>query len=119
MMKIILYGTQQDCEDFQKQVGKSPPLAFRQIEYNACRDYDGFIRDLRAPCDAVFVLADGADGMEGVIAARDLKPDTPLVWFSDDKGFGPQSYRVKCAYFAPKPLTPDKLQTAFALCGLQ
>lgn len=49
-------------------------------------------------------MADNAAGMEGVIAVQNVHPDTPIVWFSNDKNFVAQSYRLGVAYFAVKPI---------------
>ena len=57
--------------------------------------------------DLIIVLADGADGMEGVIAAKNADGDTPVIWLSDDEGFGAQSYRLGCTYFHKKPTPLD------------
>ncbi len=82
-------------------------------------DYDSFIRELpRQRCDMVIVARNGADGMEGAFAVRDLLPRVPLVWFSDDNGFGPQSYRVGCEYFAPRPITDEQMHRALSRCGI-
>ncbi len=51
--------------------------------------------------------------MEGVIAVKNLYPQCPVAWISNDKGFGIQSYRLGCAFFAEKPLTKKKIAIAF------
>ena len=45
----------------------------------------------------IIVAVDGAIGMEGVIASKNIRPDTAVIWFSDDKAFGAQSYRLGCS----------------------
>ena len=62
------------------------------------------------------IAMDGADGMEGVIAAKSVCKDVPVLWFSDDNGFGAQSYRLGCAYFHKKPVPPQVLSAAIARC---
>ena len=62
------------------------------------------------------VTVNGAEGMEGVIAARDLWKNVPVIWFSDDNGFGVQSYRLGCAYFHKKPISAGILSAAIAKC---
>ena len=54
--------------------------------------------------------------MEGVIAAKSLLKNVPVVWFSNDSGFGAQSYRLGCAYFHPKPVSAEILSAAIAKC---
>ena len=39
-----------------------------------------------------------------VIAAKNADGDTPVIWLSDDEGFGAQSYRLGCTYFHKKPI---------------
>lgn len=64
----------------------------------------------------ILVLADRSRGMEGVYAAKETRPEIPVFWFSDDEGFGMQSYRLECDYFAVKPVTEEKLKMAFHRC---
>ncbi len=78
------------------------------------RTYDEFIGSVTASgCRVMVVAQPGAKGMEGVRAARVLLPEVPLLWFSDDKGFGPESYRAGCSYFSAEPLTPALVERAF------
>ena len=62
------------------------------------------------------VLAGGAAGMEGVYLARQVIPELPVFWFSDDSQFGMQSHRLDCTYFSTKPMTDDKLRRALRHC---
>lgn len=57
--------------------------------------------------------------MEGVIAAKTLCLDIPVLWFSEDGDFGAQSYRLGCTYFHQKPLSPEILLAALAKCMQQ
>jgi len=63
------------------------------------------------------VLADGAKGMECVYRTKETRPNLPVFWFSDDEGFGIQSYRLNCAYFSTKPVTLDKIHHAIHRCN--
>ena len=54
--------------------------------------------------------------MEGVIAAKNADRDTPVIWLSDDEGFGAQSYRLGCTYFHKKPIPLEKLKEALHKC---
>ena len=47
--------------------------------------------------------------MESVIATKSLCPKLPIIWFSNDKDFGAQSYRLGTDYFATKPVTNEHL----------
>ncbi len=62
------------------------------------------------------ILVNQADGMEGVYLTRERRPTLPLFWFSDDAGFGMQSHRLECDYFAVKPITAQKLRRALSRC---
>lgn len=64
----------------------------------------------------IVVMADGAEGMEGVMAARTLCPEVDLLWLSDDEGFGPQSYRLGCTYFGKKTITEQLVSHAYRRC---
>lgn len=104
-------------EDFDacvSGIGSLAELQYRQIQYTHADNFDLLLEILpRIKSDVILVLADGAEGMEGVIASKKLCPDTAVVWFSDDEGFGPQSYRLGCTYFASKPVTEHILSSAF------
>lgn len=92
-------------------------LTFRQVTYHYCNTYDDFLQILeQQQIDLMIIAVDGADGMEGVIAARKFQPETKLIWFSNDKAFGSQSYRLNCTYFAVKPITEELLETAVSRC---
>jgi len=64
----------------------------------------------------MIALADGAEGMECAYRSRERRPCLPVFWFSDDREFGMQSYRLNCAYFSTKPITEDKLNHAIQRC---
>ncbi len=82
-------------------------------------DYDEFIGGLSSSgCQMMVVARPGAEGMESVRAARILLPEVPLLWFSDDKGFGPESFRAGCSYFTAEPLTEDLVRHAFFRFGM-
>lgn len=65
------------------------------IHINDYADYDGFLSG--SPPGTIIIDMNGADGMDGVT----------ILWFSDDGGFGTQSYRLGCAYFHKKPISPE------------
>lgn len=64
----------------------------------------------------LLVLADGAEGMECVYRAKERRPSLPVFWFSNDRQFGMQSYRLNCAYFSIKPVTPESIHKALQRC---
>ena len=109
MPNIIIYGKHEESSSLISCAEFSPKHIFRHTDV-----YDTFLSYLSeyAP-QAIFILMDGATGMEGVIAARNLYPRCPVAWISNDKGFGIQSYRLGCAFFSEKPLTKKKIAIAF------
>lgn len=112
-MKIVIYGHGHEREEFCSLLEIQASLAFRQSEYKFCEDYDDFIKTLSdGEYDLIIVAVDGAIGMEGVIASKNIRPDTAVIWFSDDKAFGAQSYRLGCSYFSVKPVTDEALSNA-------
>ncbi len=87
------------------------------IHFNS---YDDFIAGLSERSYHMTIVAqNGAGGMESVRAAKILLPEVPLIWLSDDKAFGPESYRVGCAFFSAAPITPELLRSAFSRCNIQ
>ena len=116
-MRLILYGSKADNSELVRAISDIPELCYRHIRIEDYSDRDGFLAGLSgSPPDGVIVAMDGADGMEGVIAAKTLCRDIPVLWFSDDGDFGAQSYRLGCAYFHKKPLSPQILSAALAKC---
>ncbi len=110
-MSLLLYGSPADCALAQKLLPGETMMEFSSTEELAPALSKGAFA-------AIFILMDGADGMEGAIAARRQQPKLPLAWFSDDRNFAPQAYRLQADYFAPKPLTAEKLRLALLRCGL-
>lgn len=116
-MRLVLYGTKKDRADIESAVCTVPELCYRNIGIEDYSNYDLFIAKLdTSPPDCVVIAIDGADGMEGMIAARTVCRDVPVVWFSDDGGFGAQAYRLGCAYFHQKPLSPLIISEAISKC---
>lgn len=116
-MKLILYGTKDDRAEVARAVSTLPELCYRRIRIADYPDYDSFLAGLDAdPPDCVIIAMNGAEGMEGVIAARNTCRNAPILWFSDDGGFGAQSYRLGCTYFHQKPMSPEILSEAIGKC---
>ncbi len=116
-MRIMLYGTSEECKRIREMCETQTFLAFRNVEYIEKNDYESYVRALaEKDITGVLVLADGANGMEGVIASKEMRSQVPVAWFSDDVGFGCQSYRLNAAYFHSKPITPELLDIALNRC---
>ena len=116
-MKLVLYGTNADKKMLTEQISTLPICLYRNIRITDFSDYGSFIIGLtKSAPDCIVVMMDGADGMEGVIAAKNICKNVPVMWFSDDNGFGAQSYRLGCAYFHKKPVSPQVLSAAISKC---
>lgn len=112
-MNLCIYGTKSDQQIVFELIQSIPEYTYRKILYTMSSDYDDFLCKLERSCyDIIFVISQNASGMEGVIAARKIRPNVPVVWCSDDYNFGAQSYRLGCAYFTGKPLTKEIIATA-------
>ena len=105
-MLICVYDTANEAEILKAKITQIATAAYRRIAYRACQRYESFAKECKT-ADLIIVLADGADGMEG---------DTPVIWLSDDEGFGAQSYRLGCTYFHKKPIPLEKLKEALHKC---
>lgn len=108
-MNILVFGTENDADSFVDLMDYNEHFVFRKKNYTKTSDYDEFLKKLNDKQDVVFILANGAKGMESVIATKDLCPKIPIIWFSNDKDFGAQSYRLGTDYFATKPVTNEHL----------
>lgn len=115
VMRTLIYGTPCECSDAadaMRRMSRSADCEFRFVY-----SLESLPEQLAAFRPGLFVvLKNGAAGMEGVYCARRSQPDLPLFWFSDDCGFGMQSHRLECDYFAVKPFTTEKLQKAMRRC---
>lgn len=116
-MKILIYGSRADCNTSLTLLKTQSVFAFRKCKLICADNYDEYIIKLKnEKPNIVIVLANGADGMEGVITVREAYPEASVIWFSDDNGFGAQSYRLRCSYFAEKPVTVQKIKDAASKC---
>ena len=108
-MNILVFGSGNEIDEFIDSIDSHENFIFRKKSFTKSTDYDSFLEALKSPQDIVFVLEDGAIGMESVIASKSLCPNTPVIWFSNDKHFGAQSYRLGTEFFAKKPITSEHL----------
>lgn len=94
-MNIFIYGSSEDKEDIIRHIEEKTHLAFRVLNFHQTSDQHIFSEALQnRSYELIFVTQDGAAGMEGVITAQNTQPHTPIIWFSNDKDFGVQSYRL-------------------------
>ncbi len=116
-MEILIYGNEREKELLIQHMKSEACMAFRLMKYSHAEDYDTYLRELRTQeYDIVFVMADNAAGMEGVIALQNVNPQTPIVWFSNDKNFVAQSYRLGVTYFSVKPIDGKTVNLALQRC---
>lgn len=116
-IKTLLFGSPQDCRSVAQILASAIPT---HIHEHQCF----FVHDLEALEESlvtyhptlILVLENGAAGMECVCRCQERKPNLPIFWFSDDRGFAVQSYRFNCAYFSTKPVTAEKLTNALRRC---
>ena len=116
-MNVLIYGNTREKELIIQHMKSEACMAFRLLHFTQTEDYDEFVDTLqKSNQDLIFVTMDNAAGMEGVIAVRNLYPDTPVVWFSNDKNFVAQSYRLGVNYFSIKPIEEKNMNLAIARC---
>ncbi len=116
-MNILIYGSKSDQQILVQCMSTLASTAFRTIHYSQTDDYDKFLEYLKVKdYEMVFIMMDNAAGMEGVVAAQDMQPYKPVIWFSNDKNFVAQSYRLGVTYFAVKPISEKILNLAIARC---
>ncbi len=116
-LKTLLFGTLQECSAASETLGKTDVLSDHAFECRHSDDLEEFETILvNWMPSLVIVLADGAAGMESVYRSRQRRPSLPVFWFSNDRGFSMQSYRLNCAYFSTKPVTAEKYSSAFRRC---
>lgn len=112
-MDILIYGNTREKELLIQHMKSEACTAFRLLKYSHAEDYDSYLKLLRLNTyDLIFVMADNAAGMEGVIAAQNVQPESNIIWFTNDKNFVAQSYRLGVAYFAVKPIDEKTVSMA-------
>ena len=116
-MNVLIYASTREKELLVQHMKSQASMAFRLVTYSHAEDYDTYLAMLRKQeYDLAFVMADSAAGMEGVIALQNVQPETPVVWFSNDKNFVAQSYRLGVNYFAVKPIDEKIVSLALKRC---
>lgn len=112
-MNILIYGQTDEQNALESMIENCGPMQYRKIEFSKPTCYDDYLEEMkRIIPQLVFVYVQGANGMEAVIAAKNLHPKAAVIWFSDDVGFLSQSYRLGCSYFSAEPVTHELVMTA-------
>lgn len=118
-MNVLIYGSARESELFIQHMRSQACMAFRTIDYSHTDDYETFLMLLKNKYyDIVFVAMDNAAGMEGVIATQNVYPDIPIIWFTNDKNFVAQSYRLGVTCFAVKPIDEKVMKLALGKCQI-
>lgn len=116
-VKTLLFGVPHECTAVGQTLDNLDEFAQGLHEYRHVNDIEEFEEVLvNWMPSLIIVLADGATGMESVYRSRQRRPSLPVFWFSDDREFGMQSYRLDCAYFSTKPVTAEKIAHAIKRC---
>ena len=66
----------------------------------------------RSRYHAVVIAMTGARGLEAAIQAKQLAPETPLVWWSDDKNFALIAYQLRIPAFLSIDCSDQELYEA-------
>ncbi len=115
-MIITIFTHKEQVQSFEELIS-SLSKSGSPFECKIYDTYDDFIAGYpQDNASAVIVARRGADGMESARNAKIMQPNIPLIWFSDDEGFGVESYRIGCTYFSAEPLTEKLLCAALARC---
>lgn len=116
-VKILFYGNDNEIQSVGELFRKSEALSGSMQHHYSVDDAEEFERVLIDwEPTLIVILFHGAKGMEGAYRARERRPCLPVFWFSDDRDFGMQSYRLNCAYFSTKPITLEKINSAIQRC---
>ena len=68
-MLICVYDTANEAEILKAKIAQVATATYRKIAYRVCRRYESFVNECKE-ADLIVVLANGANGMEGVIAVK-------------------------------------------------
>lgn len=116
-IRTLLFGEQEECRAISETLEAWAQASGRTHESFHLDDLEELEKSLTTwQPSLLVVLADGAEGMECVVRSTERQPLLPVFWFSDDRNFCIQSYRLNCAYFSSKPATPEKVGHAFQRC---
>lgn len=116
-VRALLFGDSTECEAVSETLRSLECFSDHIQEYccvNDMEEFEAALVDWKP--SLTIVLADGAAGMESVYRSRQRIPGLPVFWFSNDREFSMQSYRLECAYFSTKPVTAEKIDHAIQRC---
>ena len=112
-MNLCFFGPSTDRQVILDLLNEVPEYSHLRDSVSYFEDYDSFVENLpQKHYDCAVITENNANGMEGVIALRNVLPQLPLIWFSNDEGFGCQAYRLNADFFHTKPITAEILKMA-------
>ncbi len=115
-MRILLFGEMAECEKISS-ILKALPVKISHLEI--VDDYEKIHECIiNSQATAAIVCENGAKGMETVFRIKESNNSVCVLWFSDDKGFAVQSYRLGCTYFCTKPVTSENLKKALTAIAI-
>lgn len=118
-MEILIYGMPLDHKEITDLIRCHGKMQYRRLSFRYSDNYDGYLAKMKEKVpDLIVVVAKGAAGMEGVYAARAISKTVPVIWFSDDGGFAPHSFRVGVNYFAVYPVNDKTIAMALQKCNI-
>ena len=68
----------------------------------------------RSRYHAVVIAMTGAKGLEAAIQAKQLAPEVPLVWWTDDENFALIAYHLRISAFLSADCSDQELYEAMA-----
>ena len=74
--------------------------------------FESRLRSLFAGDGQLVIAMTGARGLEAAIQAKQLAPETPLVWWSDDKNFALIAYQLRIPVFLSIDCSDQELYEA-------
>ncbi len=116
-MKITVLAHSEEVPHLERMIMSLAGESKAPLDCKFYESYDDFIKGFpKDTSQAVVVARRGADGMECARNARLIQPEVPLVWLSDDEGFGTESYRIGCVFFSAESITENLLSSALHRC---
>ncbi len=118
MKRTLIFGLKNEIIDLQEKLEKQMIYKQNPHTFEYTSDLEEFrVKMIDWQPTLVIIISNGAIGMEAAHITRKKDLEVPLLWFSDDIGFGMESHRLNCDYFSIKPITEEKIQRAFQRCA--
>ena len=87
-----------------------------RIEITECNSVKALLKILELkPFSLLIVVLNGVAGLEAVRRLREMAPDVPLMWISDED-YSLFGYQYRVTYFLCRPVSDTQLREAVAGC---